>query len=56
VPPHTINLKPTQNKPWKNEMREGQLDDQNQIAQIEKEKHGEFLSTLFSLKCSICGG
>ncbi len=56
MPPQTIDLKSTQNKPWKNEMREGQLDNQNQRDQIEKEEHGEFLSTLSSLRCSICGG
>jgi hypothetical protein len=46
VPPQTTNFKSTQNKPWKNEMRDIQLDNQNQRIQIEKEKHGEFLSTL----------
>jgi hypothetical protein len=34
----------------------GQLDNQNQRVQIEKEKHGEFLSILSSLRCLICGG
>jgi hypothetical protein len=42
VPPQTTDFKSTQNKPWKNEMREGQLDNQNQRIQIEKKSRENF--------------